>query len=222
MSLKSKKYILLKCFKWRDGWRIYKAVFKPDPQIKAGSQQFFAVQAWSCSETFVVLYFWVSLAFFHHFKQHREFFMIVKGRLGLFHFSLEFSSIIKHNDRFYVKCTSGSDKRQITDSQVLLDLLKIIKNLAWVIPVRLPSGQCVHYHILEAIFHQRHFLSFKGELEEVEDQKTKENITPQGKFRLIENDHNAFSWRLTCLIFVCFSANCLNALLTTMHFIVAE
>ena len=78
--------------------------------------------------------------------------MIVKGRSGLFRFSLEFSSIIKHNDRFYVKCICGSDKRQITDSQVLLDLLKIIKNLAGAIPVRLPSGQCVHYHILKGGF----------------------------------------------------------------------
>ena len=119
--------------------------------------------------------------------------MIVKGRLGLFRFNLEFSSIIKHNDRFYVKCICGSDKRQITDSQVLLDLLKMIKNLAGIIPGCLPSGQCVHYHILKAIFHQRHFVLFKDELEEGEDQKTKENITPRGKFRPVEKDHNAFS-----------------------------
>ena len=35
-----------------------------------------------------------------------------------------------------------------TDSHVLLNLLIMIKNLAGVIPGRLPSGQRVHYHIL--------------------------------------------------------------------------
>ena len=69
----------------------------------------------------------------------------------------------------------------------------MIKNWAGVIPGRLPSSQCVHYHILKAIFHQRHFLLFKDELAEGEDQKTKENITPLGKFRPVGNDPNAFS-----------------------------
>ena len=69
----------------------------------------------------------------------------------------------------------------------------MIKNLAGVVPGRLPSGQYVHYHILKAIFHQRHFLLFKDELAEGEDQKIKENITPRGKFRPVENDPNAFS-----------------------------
>ena len=44
-----------------------------------------------------------------------------------------------------------------TDSQFLLDLFKMIKHLAGITPGRLPSGQCVHYHILKAIFHQAEF-----------------------------------------------------------------
>ena len=76
----------------------------------------------------------------------------------------------------------------------------MIKNLAGVISGRLPSGQCVHYHINKAIFPpggifcaERHFLLFKDELAESEHQKTKENIIPRGKSRLVENDPNAFS-----------------------------
>ena len=35
---------------------------------------------------------------------------------------------------------------------------------------------------------ERHFLLFKDQLEESVCQKTKENIIPRGKFRLVEND----------------------------------
>ena len=81
-----------------------------------------------------------------------------------------------------------------TDSQFLLDLLRMIKHLAGVISGSLPSGHCVHYHILKSIFHaERHFLLFKDELAKSERQKTKENIILHGKFRLVENDPNAFS-----------------------------
>ena len=69
----------------------------------------------------------------------------------------------------------------------------MIKNLAGVTPGRLPSGQCVYYCILKAIFHQRYFLLFKDELEEGDYQKTEENITPRRKFRPVEKDYNAFS-----------------------------
>ena len=35
---------------------------------------------------------------------------------------------------------------------------------------------------------ERHFLLFKDQLAESGHQKTKENIIPRGKFRLVEND----------------------------------
>ena len=35
---------------------------------------------------------------------------------------------------------------------------------------------------------ERHFLLFKDQLAESRRQKTKENNTPRGKFRLVEND----------------------------------
>ena len=35
---------------------------------------------------------------------------------------------------------------------------------------------------------ERHFLLFKDQLAESGSQKTKENIIPRGKFRLVEND----------------------------------
>ena len=45
------------------------------------------------------------------------------------------------------------------------------------------------YFPLGGIFRaERHFLLFKDQLGESERQKTKENIIPRGKFRLVDND----------------------------------
>ena len=45
------------------------------------------------------------------------------------------------------------------------------------------------YFPLGGIFRaERHFLLFKDQLAESGRQKTKENIIPRGKFRLVEND----------------------------------
>ena len=45
------------------------------------------------------------------------------------------------------------------------------------------------YFLLGGIFRaERHFLLFKDQLAESGRQKTKENIIPSGKFRLVEND----------------------------------
>ena len=77
--------------------------------VDSGSLQF---KHEACSETFVVLYFWVSIASFHHFKQHHEFFIIVKGSFRPL--SLRFGV---HNDRFL--CQIQLRKWQTADISML-------------------------------------------------------------------------------------------------------
>ena len=105
VSLKSNKYIQLQYLsgKMADGFK------KPSLSLThrsrlahQGSLQF---KHDACSETLVVLYFDLRRpCLFSPFPTtprilyHRN-----GGRLGFFRFDLEFSSIIKHHDRFYVK-----------------------------------------------------------------------------------------------------------------------
>ena len=52
--------------------------------------------------------------------------------------------------------------------------------------------RCKGHFPLGGIFRAaRHFLSFKDQLAVSRHQKTKENIIPRGKFRLVENSPNA-------------------------------
>ena len=45
-----------------------------------------------------------------------------------------------------------------------------------------------HFPVSGIFLTERHFLLFKDQLAESGRQKTKENIIPRGKFRLVEND----------------------------------
>ena len=47
-----------------------------------------------------------------------------------------------------------------------------------------------HFPLGGIVLAERHFLLFKDQLAESGRQKTKENIIPRRKFRLVENDPN--------------------------------
>ena len=71
--------------------------------------------------------------------------------------------------------------RHIKFATTCVDLIKIrLGNFVCETESHFPLG---------GIFHaERHFLLFKDQLAESGRQKTKENIIPRGKFRLVEND----------------------------------
>ena len=63
----------------------------------------------------------------------------------------------------------------------------------------LPFWRLKGYFPLGGIFRaERHFLLLKDQLAESRRQKTKENIIPRGKFRLVENDPK---WKKNTLLF---------------------